>query len=368
MDSSFTDAITAILASRFGETASAIYEKSDLLKYINIKTRSANQGSKARGSFGNLYALYVLLEDYISKGFDRSGNYQQYEGASFVSLFKRQRELPFGRKLQNHALNHRLNEEFKRFFPLSEHLPILRDAKEGKYWINENLLMVRIGGNSYSLATAVIEIIDRYVDTKRKSFTAFIETCKRMQSIQPTEGVQVEDFICGLMAPNVDARIFEIVSYAILKFYYYDQVIYFGVDPEHLEQENLKLYKTGRTNANDGGIDFVMRPLGRFFQVTETAEAHKYFLDIDKTEHYPITFVVKSLQSNAQIREKLEQEARTRYVVDAIVSRYMSAVEEIMNIPTLIHNFQEVVRQNHLNDVLNEIAKQSRMEFNYDEL
>ena len=23
-------------------------------------------------------------------------------------------------------------------------------------------------------------------------------------------------------------------------------------------------------NANDGGIDFVMRPIGRFFQVTET--------------------------------------------------------------------------------------------------
>ncbi len=30
-------------------------------------------------------------------------------------------------------------------------------------------------------------------------------------------------------------------------------------------KKKLQLYKTGRTNANDGGIDFVMRPIGRFF-------------------------------------------------------------------------------------------------------
>ena len=50
------------------------------------------------------------------------------------------------------------------------------------------------------------------------------------------------------------------------------------------------LYKTGRTNANDGGIDFVMRPLGRFFQVTETVDVNKYFLDIDKIQRFPLTF------------------------------------------------------------------------------
>ena len=48
----------------------------------------------------------------------------------------------------------------------------------------------------------------------------------------------------------------------------------------------MKLYKTGRTNANDGGIDFVMKPLGRFFQVTETLDFKKYFLDIDKIETF----------------------------------------------------------------------------------
>jgi hypothetical protein len=67
---------------------------------------------------------------------------------------------------------------------------------------------------------------------------------------------------------------------------------------------NLKLYKTGRTNANDGGIDFVMKPLGRFFQVTETLDFKKYFLDIDKIQKYPVTFVIKSVEGVELLKKK----------------------------------------------------------------
>jgi len=49
-----------------------------------------------------------------------------------------------------------------------------------------------------------------------------------------------------------------------------------------------------------------MKPLGRFFQVTETVDSRKYFLDIDKIERYPITFVVKSLDTVEGIREGLK--------------------------------------------------------------
>lgn len=83
---------------------------------------------------------------------------------------------------------------------------------------------------------------------------------------------EIKDFILELLAPNVDARIFEIVSFSILKYFFNDQSIFWGFEIDKLEEENLKLYKTGRTNANDGGIDFVMKPLGRFFQVTETLD------------------------------------------------------------------------------------------------
>jgi len=65
------------------------------------------------------------------------------------------------------------------------------------------------------------------------------------------------EFIRAQLQPNVDARIFEIVSYAILKAYYGEQSIFWGWTAEDLQQEYLVLFKTGRTNANDGGIDFV---------------------------------------------------------------------------------------------------------------
>lgn len=104
-----------------------------------------------------------------------------------------------------------------------------------------------------------------------------------MLTLESTDKDGIKNFILGLLAPNVDARLFEIVSFSILKFYYIEQNIYWGYELEKIEAENLKLYKTGRTNANDGGIDFVMKPLGRFFQVTETLDFKKYFLDIDKT-------------------------------------------------------------------------------------
>ena len=127
-----------MLLKHFGEDAEAILAASPLLQYLNIKTRSANRGSKARGSFANHYALYVLVEDYLAKGFaeDRKGQYKRYEGARFSDLFRRQRELPFGAKLQNHALNSRLNDEFAKYFPTLELRPILRDQKDQRYWVN----------------------------------------------------------------------------------------------------------------------------------------------------------------------------------------------------------------------------------------
>lgn len=57
MEHEFTQQIQAVLRSDFGNAAEDIFEKSELLQYLNIKTISATRGSKARGSFANLYAL-----------------------------------------------------------------------------------------------------------------------------------------------------------------------------------------------------------------------------------------------------------------------------------------------------------------------
>ena len=76
MEHEFTQQIQTILHSDFGEVGGDILQRSELLQYLNIKTRSATRGSKARGSFANLYALYVLIEDYINHGFDEKGTTQ----------------------------------------------------------------------------------------------------------------------------------------------------------------------------------------------------------------------------------------------------------------------------------------------------
>ncbi len=367
MEHEFTPQIRRVLATEFGKEADIIYEKSSLLQYLNVKTQSASRGSKARGSFANLYAVYVLIEDYLKNGYDKRRYYSDYEGAKFTDLFRRQRELPFGSKLQNHALNSRMNEEFKKYFPQVEYTPILRDLTTNRYWINENLLRISAGRKTHNIARAVIAIVDRYIETKRHAFDRFIETCERLKGVTSEDDPSVKEFILGLLAPNVDARIFEIVSYAILKYYYHDQIVYFGFEPDNIQEENLKLYKTGRTNANDGGIDFVMRPLGRFFQVTETLDIRKYLLDIDKVERYPISFVIKSLDAVNELKQKLQERAKKQYSVKAVVERYMTCIEEIINLTVLQERFKEAVAQGYLRDILDEIMIQSRVEFNYDD-
>lgn len=365
MEHTFTINIKEILQKNFDKSADDIFDKSQLIQYINEKTRSANRGSKARSSFANLYAIYVIIEDYISNGFDKNDGYSEYNGALYNKLFARQRELPFGNKLQNHALNNRMNAEFEKYFPSSDFKPILRDQQTNRYWINENLLKIKVGDIHYNIANSIIEIIEEYSKTKQDAFHRFVITCKELQDIENTTSEEVEEFIIGLLAPNVDARLFEIVSYSILKFYYHEQTIIWGYEMDKLNTENLKLYKTGRTNANDGGIDFVMKPLGRFFQVTETLDFKKYFLDIDKIQKYPITFVIKSTESVEPLKNKIQENANKTYSISAIVDKYMACIEEVINIPMLNIRFNEAVKQGHLGNILDEIVLQSKVEFNY---
>ena len=45
----------------------------------------------------------------------------------------------------------------------------------------------------------------------------------------------------------------------------------------------------------------------------------------------------------------------------------MDCIEEVINIPTLHNRFNEAVKQGYLNNILDEIATQSKVEFNYEE-
>lgn len=362
----FTPTIRTILESAFGESAAAeILDRSELVQYLNEKTRSASRGSKARGSFANIYAIYVLVEDYIKNGFVESGTYADYEGAQFSLLFQRQRELPFGSKLQNHALNSRMNEEFRKFFPMSDYVPILRNLSTQRYSFNEGLLKVRTADETeINLARVVIAVIDAYVQAKKDAFDAFLEQCQRLAELD-TENAPTErrEFIVSLLSPEVDARIFEIVSFAILKAYYGAQSVWIGPARDAVEEQHLVLYKTGRTNANDGGIDFVMRPLGRFYQVTETLDLKKYFLDIDKIQRFPITFVVKSEVDPGELRARIEEHARGAFTANHVVAAYMAAIEGIINIGELRAALDAVERDGRAQKVVDETVTQARAEW-----
>ena len=265
-------------------------------------------------------------------------------------------------------MNGRLNEEFAKFFPLEENRPVIRDQTSRRYWINENLIVVSTSsGETLNLANAILTTINSYVEAKSLAFETFIETCRNMQVIQTEKPIEALAFIEGLLQPNVDARLFEIVSFCILKAFYSAQSIFWGWAAEDLNQETLILYKTGRTNANDGGIDFVMKPLGRFFQVTETVNVKKYFLDIDKIQRFPLTFVVKSEESSEKISKKIRILAEKQYPVRAVVDRYMVCIEEIINIPELKNRFSEAVERGNLTSIMNEIVLQCTVEFNFEE-
>ena len=106
-------------------------------------------------------------------------------------------------------------------------------------WINENSLIVDLGKATFNLAQAALEIIEAYAAAKKSAFEGFIADCEKLEAIQNNKPEQVTDFIKALLAPNVDARIFEIVSYAILKEAYAGQINLVGLDLRNSETKFL---------------------------------------------------------------------------------------------------------------------------------
>jgi hypothetical protein len=310
----------------------------------------------------------VLVDDYIKKGFIKSNakTYKDYEGADFSPLLRHIRTLPFGSKLQNHALNDRANSEFFKYFPQKGNSLIKRDVQKQKYWINEDLLKIKIHSEFFNIAEPVCKIIEKYVHSKKKTFSSFIEECLSLEGSINKEPEKVKKFILSLIGPEKDARIFEIVSFALLKGFFSTKQVFIGNDKSSIAPVSLSLFKTGRTNANDGGIDFVLKPIGRFFQVTETLDVKKYFLDIDKIERFPISFIVKTLLSEEDIRSLLKKTAQQQYKDPKIVDKYMRSIDEIFNIHKLSNIFDFLNKEKKIPAVLNDIITHSRVEFHLD--
>ena len=354
--------IQDILIRDFGfDNYNSVFEHSELLQYLDKKTSAVNGNTKARKSFGNIYAIYSILHFYMKDGFYfHPEKYKEFEGYEFGKLFSFCRSLYGGEKIQNHALNNRLNFEFdnrKKIIEANRDKPLLV-INDGKYLIHIDYLYI----DDYDISKTVLDIIDMYVYLLKEKDNLLIEKLEQLDKENNIEKIRKE--LLTLLTEDSEARIFEILSYAILKNYYKNQKVYFGFDKNKIAEESLKLYKTGRTNANDGGIDFVMRPLGRFFQVTEVGTYDKYFLDIDKVEHYPITFVVKTKKTKNEIKKELNEYIEQKSGgMKALVRKYNLAIEDVITMNEL-EEMYKCLDISNIKNCLNDILTYYKLEMN----
>lgn len=111
------------------------------------------------------------------------------------------------------------------------------------------------------------------------NFNSFFYEINQLANDVNKKAESIKNYLENLLKPNSDSRMFEIVSYIIIKYYYLQAVMIYSINGAKNTTCPLTVYKIGRTNASDGGIDYIMLPLGRVFQVTETLDFKKYFLE-----------------------------------------------------------------------------------------
>lgn len=323
-----------------------IDRNSIIFKYIKRKTKASQRDSKARRSLGNLYALYVLAKDYIDENF---------EGSSFTELMERMKAMPFGSKLQNHPLDNRLNDEIKRQYNVSDSiLPVqpanLGDGRKARKISLE--LLSEHNMNPSNSASFIVDAIDSYITIIDDKQTAYLNEIEAANT-----DIEIAQVIAEAFKHNSDARLFEIISFGLLHLHFAKNNIRFCLDGKETS-EQLILYRTGRTNANDGGIDFVLQPLGKFFQVTETLDFKKYFLDFEKVNRFPMSFVIKTDLTPEKVRAQIKRDALQQYNAQQ-VEVYMKLFDEIYTLNELKSILEGVKISTNLVSKLKEIVVQS---------
>ena len=353
------DFIKEILIDEYDKNFQSIFDNSALLRYLDSKMGAIYGNSKTRRSLANIYAIYSILHFYTEEYYENKESYKAFIGYQYNKLFSFCRNLYGGKKLQNHALNNRVNFEFKNKISDTEQDLII--INNGKYALHIDYLYV----DNKDISKTVIKIIETYINLLQEKDNSLLTDLEELKKLQDTTNKETK--LISMVTENTEARIFEIISFSILKNHYKGIKIYWGYSREQIEEEYLTLYKTGRTNANDGGIDFVMKPLGRFFQVTEVLENyHKYLLDIDKVMHFPITFVVKTNKSKDKLLSELKAYIeKISGGMDIIKNRYNSAIEEIITINELKEWIKDLPDKS-IDELINDIELYFRLEMNMD--
>lgn len=354
-----TEAFVAeILKKEYPGDFQKVYDNSPMLQYLDKKMKAVHGNSKTRRSLANIYAIYSILYFYQDDFYEKKEQYRHFEGYDYMRLFNFYRSLYGGSKLQNHALNSRVNGEFhNKIKDAANDLIIINN---GKYLIHIDYIYV----GSHDISRVSCRIIERYVELLMAKDHALINILEELRGL--ADYSEKKDKLNALLTEDAEARIFEIISYAILKNHYKNVTVFFGYTRDTIYEVPLELFKTGRTNANDGGIDFVMRPVGRFFQVTEVNNYDKYLLDIDKVMHFPVSFVIKTRQSKKKVLTDLEQYIAQRSSgMTVLEERYRKAVEEIITINEL-QVWMNELKNKDIDGIIRDIDIYYKLEMNMD--
>ena len=348
--------VSDILRAEYPQDYQQVYDKSPLLQYLDKKMKAVHGNSKTRRSLANIYAIYSILYFYRDYFFEKKEAYLKFDGYDYMRLFNFYRSLYGGSKLQNHALNSRVNGEFRN--KIKDVVNDLIIINNGKYLIHIDYIYVE----GHDISKVSCKIIERYIDLLIAKDHALISILEELRELNDYS--QKKAKIKALLSEDAEARIFEIISYAILKNHYKNITVFFGYTRDTIDEVALELYKTGRTNANDGGIDFVMRPVGRFFQVTEVNNYDKYLLDIDKVMHFPISFVIKTRLSKERVLTDMEQYIAHRSSGMAVLEeRYHKAIEEIITINEL-QAWTEELNDSDVDGIIRDIDIYYKLEMN----
>ena len=212
--------IEDILKNDYASNYQEIYNGSLLLQYLDKKMKAVHGNSKTRRSLANIYAIYSILYYYQSDFYGQPDKYRKFGGYDYMRLFNFYRGLYGGSKLQNHALNSRVNGEFKnKFTEISNDLIIIDN---GKYLIHIDYLYV----NKNDISKTCCKVIEKYVDLLINKDHALIQILQDMSQL--TDYEEKRKKIITLLSEDAEARIFEIISYAILKNHYKNVKVYFG--------------------------------------------------------------------------------------------------------------------------------------------
>ena len=153
------DFIRKILNDELCGDIDSFFNKSPLLKYLDLKTGAILGNSKTRRSLTNIYAIYSILYFYEMDYYNKPNEYKDFEGYEYTKLFTFYRGLYGGEKLQNHALNSRVNGEFKNKIS-SEYDNDLIIINGSKYAIHINFLYVE----DIDISKIANKIIKEYIN------------------------------------------------------------------------------------------------------------------------------------------------------------------------------------------------------------